>query len=135
MPQIGLVLCFTRQFHKTVSSADNYVSSFIADIPLFAQRCDVVYNWCMCPLRCDRLRRRTLTDMPLYSYILSARGPDAPLATDTHSADCKWRTIYINLSPYRNSIKSITCSHRNNLTLDSAHYRDPCNVPAKGNRV
>ena len=87
----------------------------------------------------------------LYSYRLSARGPDAPpgvqyegtfrtwrhLATNTHSANCKWRTIYINVSQHRNSIKCVSCSHRNNLILDSAHYRDPCNIPAEreGDRV
>ena len=58
------------------------------------------------------------------------------LATNTHSANCKWRRINI-VSPPRNSIKRITCSHRNNLTLDGAHSRDPCNIPAerKGDRV
>ena len=37
----------------------------------------------------------------------------------------------------RNSLKCITCSLRNNLTQDSAHYRDPCNIPTKrkGDRV
>ena len=59
------------------------------------------------------------------------------LATNTHSANCKWRTIYINVSPSRNSQKCITCSHQNSLTQDSAHSRDPCNIPAerKGDRV
>ena len=75
-------------------------------------------------------------DTPLYIYILSARGPD-DLASNTHSANCKWWTININVSPPRNSIKCITCSHRNNLTQDSAHYRDLCNIPAEreGDRV
>ena len=54
--------------------------------------------------------------------------------TNTHSVDCKWRKINVNVSPPRNSIKPITCSHRNNLTLDSAHYVDPCNIPAERER-
>ena len=42
------------------------------------------------------------------------------LATNLHSANCKWQRININVSPPQNSIKCITCSHRNNLTLYSA---------------
>ena len=57
-------------------------------------------------------RRRTARDLPLYSYILSARGPDArPIRT----ANCK-------IAP---KLNQITCSLRNDFTQDSAHYRDP----------
>ena len=35
------------------------------------------------------------------------------------------------------TVKCVTCSLRNNLTQDSAHSRNPCNIPAerKDNRV
>ena len=77
--------------------------------------------------------------LPLYSYYYIVRhglifAIWRPIRT-LQMADGK---IYMLANAQHiNSIKCITCSHRNNLTQDNAHYRDPCNIPAEreGDRV
>ena len=88
---------------------------------------------------CTHLGAKT---RPLYSYKVTfyivRQGPRCTIWRPIRPLQMvDGKMVNINVYPPRNSINCITCSHRNNLTRDGAHSRDPCNISAerKGNRV
>ena len=49
----------------------------------------------------------------LVTIVIVCQGPRCTTWRPIRTANCKWRRININVSQHRNTIKYITCSHRN----------------------